>query len=408
MHRTLKVKIINDPVYGFLRFPEPEVMNVIAHPWFQRLRHIKQMGMAHLVYPGAVHTRLHHSLGACHLMNEALDVLKSKDIVFDKDECVAARLAILLHDIGHGPFSHALEHSLVSGISHEMISKLIMEQMDDEMGGTLQKAIAIFDHAYPKRYLHQLVSSQLDMDRMDYLNRDSFFTGVSEGVIGYDRILQMITVQQNELVVEEKAVHSVEKFIIARRLMYWQVYLHKTVLGGEKLMVNILRRAKYLAQAGEPLFATPALSHFLYQNVNAARFEQESEHLALFCTLDDSDVIASVKVWQQHSDPVLSRLCRMLIDRKLYKIILSADPLDHLVAEKKAQARKILNIPEDELDYFVFTGTTGTNTYSSTDERIGIAMKDGTVRDISEVEDPLVNQALARPVHKNYICYIVA
>lgn len=383
-------------------------MHVIAHPWFQRLRHIKQMGMAHLVYPGAVHTRLHHSLGACHLMNEALDVLKSKDIAFDKDECVAARLAILLHDIGHGPFSHALEHSLVSGISHEMISKLIMEQMDREMGGTLQKAIAIFDHAYPKKYLHQLVSSQLDMDRMDYLNRDSFFTGVSEGVIGYDRILQMITVQQNELVVEEKAVHSVEKFIIARRLMYWQVYLHKTVLGGEKLMVNILRRAKYLAQAGEPLFATPALNHFLYQNVNAARFERESEHLALFCTLDDSDVIASVKVWQQHGDPVLSRLCRMLIDRKLYKIILSADPLDHLVAEKKAQARKILNIPEHELDYFVFTGTTGTNTYSSTDERIGIAMKDGTVRDISEVEDPLVNQALARPVHKNYICYIVA
>lgn len=404
----MKVKIINDPVYGFLRFPEPEVMQIIAHPWFQRLRHIKQMGMAHLVYPGAVHTRLHHSLGACHLMNEALDVLKSKQIPFDEEECVAARLAILLHDIGHGPFSHALEHSLVTGISHEMISKLIMQQLDQEMDGVLQKAIAIFDHAYPKKYLHQLVSSQLDMDRMDYLNRDSFFTGVSEGVIGYDRILRMMTVQNNELVVEEKAVHSVEKFIIARRLMYWQVYLHKTVLGGEKLMVNILRRAKELAKAGEQLFATPALNHFLYQNVNAARFETESEHLALFCSLDDADIIASIKVWQQHKDPVLSRLCHMLIERKLYKIILSAEPLEHLVEEKRKQAVKILNIPEHELDYFVFTGTTRTSTYSSTDERIGIAMKDGTVRDISEVEDPLVTQALARPVHKNYICYIVS
>ena len=300
-------------MYGFLRFPETEVMEVIAHPWFQRLRHIKQMGMASLVYPGAVHTRLHHSLGACHLMGEALEVLQSKNISFTKDECVAARLAILMHDIGHGPFSHALEHSLVSGISHEMISKLIMQRLNAEMNGRLTKAIEIFDHAYPKKYLHQLVSSQLDMDRMDYLNRDSFFTGVSEGVIGYDRILQMMTVVNDELVVEDKAVYSVEKFIIARRLMYWQVYLHKTVLGGEKLMINILRRAKELARAGEQLFATPALCHFLYQDVNAERFEKEPEHLALFCSLDDNDIVASIKVWQQHSDPILARLCKMLM-----------------------------------------------------------------------------------------------
>lgn len=402
----MKVKIINDPVYGFLRFPEPEVMQVIVHPWFQRLRHIKQMGMAGLVYPGAVHTRLHHSLGACHLMAEALAVLKSKDIVFSPEECVAARLAILMHDIGHGPFSHGLEHSLVNGISHEVISKLIMQRLNVQMGGTLTKAIEIFDHAYPKRYLHQLVSSQLDMDRMDYLNRDSFFTGVSEGVIGYDRILQMITVMNNELVVEEKAVHSVEKFIIARRLMYWQVYLHKTVLGGEQLLINILKRAKELASAGETLFATPALHHFLYQDVNASAFEQESHHLELFCSLDDSDITASIKVWQAHSDKVLSTLCKMLIERRLYKIILSSSPLEGQLEEKRAIARKKLQLSEKELDYFVFVGTTSNNTYNSADERIGIAMKDGTVRDISEVDDPLVSQALAKPVHKNYICYL--
>jgi len=403
----LKVKIINDPVYGFLRFPEPEVMAVIAHPWFQRLRHIKQMGMASLVYPGAVHTRLHHSLGACHLMGEALHVLKTKGISYTSEECVAARLAILMHDIGHGPFSHALEHSLVKDISHETISKMIMQRLNTEMGGTLQKAIEIFDHAYPKKYLHQLVSSQLDMDRMDYLNRDSFFTGVSEGVIGYDRILQMITIENDELVVEEKAVHSVEKFIISRRLMYWQVYLHKTVLGAEQLLVNILKRAKELALRGEELFGTPALCHFLYQDVNAARFAAESIHLDLFCALDDADITSAIKVWQQHRDPVLSKLCRMMIERKLYKIILSAAPLTHLVAEKREAARQLMHVSEEELDYFVFTGTTSTDTYNANDERIAIAMKDGTIRDISEVEDPLLNQALARPVHKNYICYIV-
>ncbi len=364
--------------------------------------------MAGLVYPGAVHTRLHHSLGACHLMQEALYVLKSKNIAFSDEECVAARLAILMHDIGHGPFSHGLEHSLVTGISHEMISKLIMQRLNGEMDGALTKAIEIFDHAHPKRYLHQLVSSQLDMDRMDYLNRDSFFTGVSEGVIGYDRILQMITVSNNELVVEEKAVHSVEKFIIARRLMYWQVYLHKTVLGGEQLLINILKRAKELANAGVPLFATPALHHFLYQNVNAVSFGQESHHLELFCSLDDSDITASIKVWQSHPDKVLSVLCGMLVERRLYKIMLSSLPLEHLLEEKREIARRKLGLTDEELGYFVFTGTTSNSTYNSTDERIGIAMKDGSVRDISEVDDPLVSQALAKPVHKNYICYLAS
>jgi HD superfamily phosphohydrolase len=364
------------------------------------------MGMAHLVYPGAVHTRLHHSLGACHLMNEALDVLKSKGVRFSADECVAARLAILLHDVGHGPFSHALEHSLVTGISHERISRLIMERIDRETGGMLKTAIQIFDHAYPRRYLHQLVSSQLDMDRMDYLNRDSFFTGVSEGVIGYDRILQMLTVIGDELMVEQKAVHSVEKFIIARRLMYWQVYLHKTVLGAEMLIVNILKRARELAQSGTQLFATPALSHFLYSNISTQAFEDEPAHLEAFCSLDDADITSAIKVWQSHSDAILAKLCTMLVQRRLYKVQLSAAPLDDALEKARQEAKRITGISDEELSYFAFKGITSNNTYNTTDERIQIAMKDGSVRDISEVEDPLVSQALARPVLKNYICYL--
>lgn len=404
----MKGKIINDPVYGFLRFPEEEVMHVMAHPWFQRLRHIKQMGMAQLVYPGAVHTRLHHSLGACHLMGEALDILKSKSTEFTKEECVAARLAILMHDIGHGPFSHALEHSLVDGISHEHLSAMMMQRINVEMGGALDIAIPVFNHAYEKKYLHQLVSSQLDMDRMDYLNRDSYFTGVSEGVIGYDRILHMLTVHNGELVVEEKGVHSVEKFIIARRLMYWQVYLHKTVLGSEMLLINILKRAKELALSGEKLFATPALHHFLYGVVNAASFEHQPDNLDLFCALDDADILASIKVWQTNKDLVLSRLCQMLIKRRLYKIILSGAPLDDLLEQKRAEVKKNTGLDGKELDYFVFSGTTTSSTYNYTDERIGIALKSGNVIDISEVENPLVTQALARPVLKNYICYTVS
>jgi len=381
-------------------------MQLMAHPWFQRLRHIKQMGMAQLVYPGAVHTRLHHSLGACHLMSLALNVLKSKGIEFSQEECIAARMAILLHDVGHGPFSHALEHSLVEGINHEQISRLIMQRINQETGGMLDTAIQIFEQPGPRPYLHQLVSSQLDMDRMDYLNRDSFFTGVSEGVIGYDRILEMLTVQGEELMVEEKAVHSVEKFIIARRLMYWQVYLHKTVLGAELLMVNILKRARELATEGADLFATPALRHFLYQQISPEDFAENPEHLDAFCQLDDSDVMAAIKVWQDHEDIILSRLCVMLVERSLYKVQLSSGSLEEALEQSRARARKITGYPENLIEYFAFGGKTSSSTYNTEDERIQIAMKDGSVRDISEVEDPLVSQALARPVLKNYICYI--
>ncbi|HTN45883.1 MAG TPA: HD domain-containing protein [Flavipsychrobacter sp.] len=402
----VKGKIINDPVYGFLQFPEAEVFRVIEHPWFQRLRHIKQMGMSHLVYPGAVHTRLHHSLGACHLMGKALEVLKQKGVLLDREDCVAARLAILLHDVGHGPFSHALENSVVEGVSHEVFSMMMMQRMNEDMDGILTHAIQIFDHAYSKKYLHQLVSSQLDVDRMDYLNRDSFYTGVSEGIIGYDRILQMFTVINNELAVEEKGIHSVEKFIIARRLMYWQVYLHKTSLGAELLLGNILKRAKELVQAGGKIFTTPALKHFLSHQFNRQDFENDPRHLELFVTLDDADIFTAIKMWQSDNDEVLSVLSRMLVQRKLYKTLLSSQPLDEIYEEKCAIFRKANpRLSNDVLHYFVFKGKTQNRTYNIEDERIAIAMKNDMLKDVSEVDNALVTQALARPVHKNYICF---
>jgi uncharacterized protein len=401
---SIKVKIVNDPVYGFIRFPEPELMRIIDHPWFQRLRNIKQMGLAHMVYPGAVHTRLAHSLGACHLMGKALDELQAKDITTDKDERLAARIAALLHDIGHAPFSHSLEHELV-GVHHETLSRIIMRRMNEEFDGLLSKAIRIFDRSYPSNYLHQLVSSQLDVDRMDYLNRDSFYTGVSEGVIGYDRILQMLTVTNNELMVEEKGVYSVEKFIIARRLMYWQVYLHKTVLGSEMLLINIIKRAKELVQKGEKLFSTPSLNYFLSRNLTEADFYADPEHLENYCQLDDSDVMCSIKVWQTHNDKILSSLSKMLILRQLYKVSLSSESLANILVDKQEEARSC-GIKENELQYFVFSGVTSNSTYNLNDELIKIETKNGTVKNITEIDNALVNQTLARSVHKNYICYI--
>lgn len=402
---NIKGKIINDPVYGFIRFPEEELLQIINHPWFQRLRNIKQMGMAQLVYPGAVHTRFHHSLGACHLMGKALDELKAKGLEISKEEYLAARIAILLHDIGHAPFSHALEHTLIEGVSHEEISKLIMQQLNDEMGGILEEAISIFNGSHPKHYLHQLVSSQLDVDRMDYLNRDSFYTGVSEGVIGYDRILQMLTVNNGSLMVEEKGVHSVEKFIIARRLMYWQVYLHKTVLSAEILLINILKRAKELAEKGIELFTTPALHFFLYNKFNADSFLDNKQLLHLYCQLDDNDIMTSIKVWQDNEDVLLASLCKMISQRKLYKVVLSTGSVEEEYKLKKQEISIKNNISKEHIDYFVSMGVASNNTYNVNDERIQIAMKNGTVLDISEIDNPVVNQALAKPVHKNYICY---
>lgn len=403
----MKGKIINDPVYGFIRFTEPEVLAVMDHRWFQRLRGIRQMGMAYLVYPGAVHSRFLHSLGACHLMGKALEELRHKGLRLADEDCMAARLAILMHDIGHGPFSHALEYVLADGVNHEWLSQLIMQRLNEEMGGALNQAIAVFSTNPPAPFLHQLVSSQLDVDRMDYLNRDSYFTGVSEGVIGYDRILQMLTVRNGELLVEQKAVQSVEKFIIARRLMYWQVYLHKTVLGAEQLLINILRRAKELARDGKDLFATPALRHFLYNAINKADFLADPFHLETFCALDDSDILASVKVWQSCDDRVLSRLCRMLMDRRLYKVVLSKDEIpENFVQEKARLVQEAFGLTDAELPYFVFTDTTSSSMYNLHKEHIRIALKDGESAELSELDDSLMNAAFAGPTVKNYICYV--
>jgi HD superfamily phosphohydrolase len=402
----MRGKIINDPVYGFIRFPEPEAMQIIEHPWFQRLRRIKQMGMAHLVYPGAVHTRLHHSLGAAHLMNIALNELKTKGIEINKEECIAARLAILMHDIGHGPFSHGLEHTIVHDISHEDISRMIMQRLNESMDGNLSEAISIFENTHPKSFLHQLVSSQLDMDRLDYLNRDSFYTGVSEGVIGYDRILQMLTVKDGGLVVEEKGIHSVEKFIVARRLMYWQVYLHKTVLGAEHLVINILQRAKQLAQRGVELFATPALRFFLYEKITGTDFASDKSILEKFCLLDDADITASIKVWATHPDSILSKLCIMLDNRRLYKVKLSTQPLDQEFEKMKQVVLNSGSITEEELPFYLFMGSTSNSTYNQHDERINILMKTGDVVNISQVDNALINSDLTVPVEKFYICRI--
>lgn len=395
-------KIINDPVYGFIRFPEREMMQIIDHSWFQRLRRIKQMGIAHFVYPGAVHTRFHHSLGAAHLMRTALTELQYKDIIIGKEDCLAAQKAILLHDIGHGPFSHSLEHSLIEDMSHEDLSKQIMHRLNAEFNGSLSAAISIFENIHPQSFLHQLVSSQLDMDRMDYLNRDTFYTGVSEGVIGYDRILHMLTVKNNFLVIEEKGIHSVEKFIIARRLMYWQVYLHKTVLGVEQLLVNIIKRAKELTKENVELFATPALKFFLYENIKKTDFESNQNLLPLFCQLDDDDIMASIKVWTNHSDSILANLCKMMIDRKLYKVKLSTHPLDVEYSILKKKLSEKYN--EEELSYFLFSGTTSNDTYNIQDEQIQIMFKSGEIKTVSEVDNALINELTSVLVKKYFIC----
>jgi hypothetical protein len=395
-------KIINDPVYGFITIDEPLILELIAHPWYQRLRNIHQMAFAHLVYPGAVHSRLHHSLGAYHLMCTALSELKRKGIEITDEEERAAKIAILLHDIGHGPYSHALEQELIKGIHHEQISVAIMKKMNEEFNGALSTALDIFTQKHPKRFLSQLVSGQLDVDRMDYLNRDSFFTGVSEGVIGYDRILKMLTVKNDELMVEEKAIYSIEKFLVSRRLMYWQVYLHKTVLSAEMMLVKIIHRVKELiAGGGEAKTVCAELDHFLRNGkVNTPL------NLDTFCRLDDHDIMATIKNWSGHPDKVLSLLSRSLAERKLLKVRLQASKFDReFIDQKKKDAKEKLGIGNDMIDYFVFTGDAVNTTYDPSEERINILFKDGTVKDISEVDNALIHQHLNTAVKKHYICY---
>lgn len=398
-------KIINDPVYGFITIDHPLILQIISHPVYQRLRNIHQMAFAHLVYPGAVHSRLHHSLGAYHLMCTALNELKGKGVEITAEEELGAKVAILLHDVGHGPFSHALENELVKDVPHEAISILLMEKLNNELGGQLKTAIDIFTNKHSKKFLYQLVSGQLDVDRMDYLNRDSFFTGVAEGVIGYDRILKMLTVKDGNLVVEEKAIYSIEKFLVSRRLMYWQVYLHKTVLSAEMMLVKIIRRAKELIAAGETVTAaTDELSFFLQNADSSSPIEQ---HLETFCRLDDHDIMATIKNWSHHPDKILATLCRSLVERNLLKVKLQAEPFDvAFMKEKTKEACDKLGISEKESGYFVFTGEASNTTYNPGDERINILFKDGTVKDISTVDNALIQHNLSGAVRKYYICYM--
>ncbi|MCG2614423.1 HD domain-containing protein [Terrimonas sp. NA20] len=397
-------KIINDPVYGFITIDHPLILQIISHPYYQRLRNIHQMAFAHLVYPGAVHSRLHHSLGAYHLMCNALSELKSKGIEITANEELGAKIAILLHDAGHGPFSHALEQELIPGVHHEHISFRIMQVLNEELGGQLQTALDIFTNNHPKRFLHQLVSGQLDVDRMDYLNRDSFFTGVAEGVIGYDRIIKMLTVKDGDLMVEEKAIYSIEKFLVSRRLMYWQVYLHKTVMGAEMMLIKIIGRAKELIRQGIPLqAASDVLDNMLK---NPQDFTNIADVLQTFCQLDDHDMMATVKNWCRHPDKILRLLCRSLIDRKLYKVKLQADPIsEELLAGKVQELSAELGFtPEEVANYFVFTGEASNTTYNPADEKINILFKDGTIRDISQVDNALIQHNLSSTVKKYYIC----
>jgi HD superfamily phosphohydrolase len=399
-------KIINDPVYGFITLDHPLLLQIIAHPYYQRLRRIHQMAFAHLVYPGAVHTRLHHSLGAYHLMCNALSELKNKGIEITEEEELGAKIAILLHDIGHGPFSHALENLLIKDVHHEAISFLIMRILNREFNGQLDIALRIFTNNYHKNFLHQLISGQLDVDRMDYLTRDSFFTGVSEGVIGYDRIIKMLTVHEGELMVEEKAIYSIEKFLVSRRLMYWQVYLHKTVLCAEKMLVRIIERAKQLiAQKEKLLSGSLALDFFLLAKADEHFIE---ENLDKFCLLDDFDVTSAIKNWMFHPDPILSNLCRFLIDRELLKVKLQANPFSKsLVKDLKNKASSQFGITEEEAAYFVFTGEAVNTTYDPMDERINILFRDGSIKDISQVDNALIHQTLSSPIKKFYICYLI-
>lgn len=398
-------KIINDPVYGFITIDHPLIFEIISHPYFQRLRRIYQMAFASLVYPGAVHTRLHHALGAYHLMGLALAELRNKGVEITKDEEVGAKIAILLHDIGHGPYSHALERKLIKGVHHEDISVLILGLLNEQFNGQLQTAIEIFNDDYPKPFLHQLVSGQLDVDRMDYLTRDSFFTGVVEGAIGYDRILKMLTVHEGQLMIEEKAIFTVEKFLVSRRLMYWQVYLHKTVMAAEKMLVRIIERAAELIAAGIELpMASSNLSFFLKEHQPGDNF---IKHLEKFAQLDDTDVMCTIKNWCGHFDKVLARLSKGLVERKLLKIKFASEPFDELALEalRKDVAQK-LGISETEASYFVFTGEAVNTTYNPADEHINVLYKDGTVADISQVDNALIHQRLATAVKKYYLCYL--
>lgn len=401
-----KRKIINDPVYGFISISNDLIFDLIQHPNFQRLRNIQQLGLTNLVYPGASHTRFQHSLGAMHLMQEALEVLRYKDIVISKEEEEATLIAILLHDIGHGPFSHTLEHTLIESISHEDITDMFMQSLNNEFKGRLSLAIKIYKNTYPKHFLHQLVSGQLDVDRLDYLTRDSFFTGVSEGIIGTERIIKMLNVVDNELVADIKALYSLEKFIISRRLMYWQVYLHKTVHAIETMVVNILKRAKTLVREKQDLFMSPALRVFFERDIQLSDFKNDDNILLAYSELDDRDIWYCIKMWRSHPDFVLSELCKRTYYRNLFKIEVSENDFDEsYIQRKKSEFILRLHLSQTEVDYFVVHGKMENRAYNKALPPIRILEKNGSLHTLESLSDHLNHRTLSENVSKYFLCY---
>jgi len=400
-----KKKLFNDPVYGFISLPFDIVFDIIEHSYFQRLRRIKQLGLTHLVYPGALHTRFHHALGAMHLATKAIEVIRSKGQEISKEEAKAVCIGLLLHDIGHGPFSHALEYSISKNVTHEHISALFMEALNKEFDGELDLAIRIFRDQYHKPFLHQLISSQLDMDRLDYLKRDSFFTGVSEGVVNSDRIISMLNVKDGQLCVEAKGIYSIEKFIIARRLMYWQVYLHKTVLSAENLIVNILRRAKDLVEKGIDVPASKPLAYFLKSEIGVETFQSDPQALAYFSELDDFDITAAIKQWKDHDDKVLAALCGSMLDRKLYHIKIDNEaPNSAILKSEKQRLKADFRLSDEELDYFVFSGAIANNAYNPKMDKINLIYRNGELKDIANASDQLNIRVLSEEVKKYFFC----
>ncbi len=399
-------KIINDPVFGFIKIPRGLLYNVVEHPLFQRLNRIHQLGLASVVYPGARHTRFQHSLGAFYLMTEAVRSLQEKgNFIFDS-EAEAVEAAILMHDIGHGPFSHVLENTLIHGISHEDISQMMMEKINNDFNGQLNLAISIFKGEYGKNFLHQLISSQLDMDRLDYLRRDSFYTGVTEGNIGSARIIKMLNVIDDSLVVEHKGIYSLENYLTTRRLMYWQVYLHRTCVAYEKVLVNMLMRAKELIRIGQDVFASPALYYFLSNDVDAAWFGTHPEALENYGELDDSDIWSAMKAWKHHSDKILSTLATDMLDRKIFKVEVHEEPItEDRITELKEKIAQKLDIPINDAHYLMSVNTISKDMYNVDDDSITILYKDGSIRDISEASELLNVQLLSKKIRKYYLCY---
>lgn len=399
-----KLKIFNDPIYGFISITNPLIYDLIQHPYFQRLRRISQMGMSYLVYPGAHHTRFHHALGCMHIMQKTVQVLRFKDVEISPDEECALYIAILLHDIGHGPYSHAMEHSIVENVNHEKISLLFMDKLNEEFNGQLTLAIRIFKGEYHRKFMLHLISSQLDMDRMDYLKRDSFYSGVAEGNINSERLIQMLNVEADMLVIEEKGIYSVEKFLVARRLMYWQAYLHKTSVAAELILTKILKRAKELSHNNVQLPASKPLQFFLTNKIELEDFDDTV--LNTFAQLDDYDIMSAIKEWQWHDDFVLSQLSRMIINRDLLKIRLQAEKFDKSQAEVlRKRFMELNNLTEKEAEYFVFKGKIKNQAYNKTSEPIHILKKDRTIEDVIEASDQLNLKALSKPVTKYYLCF---